>query len=173
MKKEIKLYNLLFPMWLLWAMPPFIIACGVGNLLIDAAVLLITEKCLKVKQSFKKNASSIFKAWGLGFVADFVGAGFLFAISSILYALGTSFEGLAYLNDNVRLSVDYDPFANVFALLLTILAIAISGVCIYFFNKKISLKKIDMTERQKRIVSLIMALVTSPYLFLIPGRLFF
>jgi len=58
-------------------------------------------------------------------------------------------------------------------LLLTILAIAISGVCIYFFNKKISLKKIDMTERQKRIVSLIMALVTSPYLFLIPGRLFF
>ncbi|MBQ4599403.1 MAG: hypothetical protein IJB19_05785 [Clostridia bacterium] len=173
MKKECKLYNLLFPMWLLWVFPPFIIVCGVGNLIIDAAVILIAAKCLKIDCFFKKNKTSILKAWGLGFAADFIGAGFLFAVSQALYFLGTSFESLAYLNDYVRWNVDYNPFANMYALLLTILAIAISGICIYLFNKKISFKKVDMTEHQKKVISLVMAIATSPYLFLIPGELFF
>ena len=173
MKKELKLNNLLFPMWLLWAFPPFIIVCGIGNLIIDAAVILIAAKCLKIENFFKKNKSSIFIAWGFGFAADFIGAAFLMLVSQVLYFLGVGFESLAYLSDNIRLSVDYDPFANIYAFLLTILAIAISGICIYLLNKKISLKKIDMTERQKKIISLIIAIATSPYLFLLPAKWFF
>ena len=60
-------------MWLLWVFPPFIIVCGVGNLIIDAAVILIAAKCLKIDCFFKKNKTSILKAWGLGFAADFIG----------------------------------------------------------------------------------------------------
>ena len=173
MKKELKLYNVLFPVWFLWVFPPFIIVCAIGNLIIDAAVILITAKCLKIDGFFKKNKCCIFKAWGLGFAADFIGTGFLMLVSRVLYFLGTSFESLAYLNDYVRWNVDYNPFANIYALIFTVLAIAISGVCIYWFNKKISLKNVDITEPQKRIISLSMAIVTSPYLFLIPGALFF
>jgi len=39
---------------------------------------------------------------------------------------------------------------------------------IYIFNKKYSFKKIDITEREKKILSLTMAIVTAPYLFLLP-----
>ena len=169
MKKDLRLYNVIFPIWILWALPPFIIVCGVGNLIVDAAVILITARFLKIKVT----ALCIFKAWGLGFAADFIGAGFLYAISSLLYFLGTDYKGLAYLNDSIRISVDYDPFANFYALLITIAAIAISGICIYFFNKKIGFKKTEITEGQKTVVSLTMAIVTSPYMFLIPGKLFF
>ena len=173
MEKELKLYNLLFPMWVLWIFPPFIIVCGVGNLIIDAAVILIAAKCLKIDRFFKKHKSCIFKAWGLGFAADFIGAGFLMLISELLYFLGTNFESLKYLNDYVRWNVDYNPFANIYALLITVLSIAIAGFYIYLFNKKISLKNVDIDERHKKIISLTMAIATSPYLFLIPGEWFF
>jgi len=160
-------------MWLIWIFPPFIIICGVGNLIIDAAVILIAAKCLKIDCSFKKHKSCIFKAWGLGFVADFIGVGFLMIVSHCLYSLGTSFESLRYLNDYVRWNVDYNPFANIYALLITVLSIAIAGFCIYLFNKRISFKNADIDEHHKKIISLTMAIVTSPYLFLIPGEWFF
>ncbi len=173
MKKEIKLYNLLFPMWLLWIFPPFIIVCGVGNLIIDAAVILLVTKCLRIDGFLKKYNSCIFKAWGLGFVADFIGVAFLMIISRCLYFFGTKFESLKYLNEYVRWNVDYNPFANIYALLITVLSIVIAGFCIYLFNKRISLKNVDIDEHHKKIISLTMAIVTSPYMFFIPGEWFF
>ena len=101
----------------------------------------------------------IFKVWGFGFLSDFIGAFFLFCMSSLV----------SNLNIPIKYNIDYNPFGNIYAFLITILGILISGVLIFIFNKKFSFKKVDMTERQKYVLSLAMAIVTAPYLFLLPA----
>jgi len=156
--KGIKLYNLIFPMYMLWVMPPIIFISAILNFIIDSAVVLVTEKILKIENIFLKYKKVILKVWGFGFLADFIGALFLFTISGLC-------EGL---DIPIKYNIDYNPFGNIYALIITILGILIAGVLIFIFNKKISFKNIDITEKQKFILSLVMAIVTAPYLFLLP-----
>lgn len=157
--KKINLYNLIFPVYLLWLIPPVIFIVGILNFIIDSVVVLITEKVLKMEDIFSKYKKVIFKVWGFGFLSDFIGAFFLFCMSSLV----------SNLNIPIKYNIDYNPFGNIYAFLITILGILISGVLIFIFNKKFSFKKVDMTERQKYVLSLAMAIVTSPYLFLLPA----
>ena len=157
--KKINLYNLIFPVYLLWLIPPVIFIVGILNFIIDSVVVVITEKVLKMEDIFSKYKKVIFKVWGFGFLSDFIGAFFLFCMSSLV----------SNLNIPIKYNIDYNPFGNIYAFLITILGILISGVLIFIFNKKFSFKKVDMTERQKYVLSLAMAIVTSPYLFLLPA----
>jgi len=156
--KEQKLYNIIFPVYMLWLMPPAFIVFGILNFIIDSVVILITKKVLKINNIFEKYKKTILKVWGFGFLADFIGAFFLFFASDLA----------GRLDIPIRYNIDYNPLGNVYALLITIIGILISGMFIYIFNKKYSFKKIDITEREKKILSLTMAIVTAPYLFLLP-----
>ena len=156
--KDIKLYNLIFPMYMLWVIPPIIFISAILNFTIDSVVILITKKVLKIENIFSKYKKVILKVWGFGFLADFIGALFLFGVSGL-------FDNL---NIPIKYNIDYNPFGNIYALIITLLGILISGVLIYIFNKKISFKNIDITERQKNILSVTLAIITSPYLFLLP-----
>jgi len=156
--KEIKLYNLIFPVYMLWLIPPVIFIVGILNFIIDSVVVLITEKILKLEDMFSKYKKVIFKVWIFGFLADFIGALFLFLISGL-------FENL---DIPIKYNIDYNPFGNIYALIITIVGILIAGILIFIFNKKIYFNKIDITEKQRFILSLVMAVVTAPYLFLLP-----
>lgn len=157
-KRIVKLYNIIFPMYMLWVMPPVIFISAILNFIIDSAVVLITEKVLKVKDIVSKYKKVILKVWGFGFLADFIGAFFLFLISAL-------FENL---DITIKFSIDYNPFGNIYAFIITILCLIISGVLIYIFNKKFCYNKVDLTDREKHILALTMAIVTTPYLFLLP-----
>lgn len=156
--KVVKLYNIIFPMYMLWVMPPVIFISAILNFIIDSAVVLITEKVLKMKNIISKYKKVILKVWGFGFLADFIGAFFLFSSSAL-------FENL---DITIKFSIDYNPFGNIYAFIITILGIIISGVLIYIFNKKFCYKKVDLTDREKHILALTMAILTAPYLFLLP-----
>jgi len=156
--KEIKLYNLIFPVYMLWLIPPVIFIVGILNFIIDSVVVLITEKILKLEDMFSKYKKVIFKVWIFGFLADFIGALFLFITSAL-------FDDL---NIPIKYNIDYNPFGNIYALIITVIGILIAGILIFIFNKKICFKKIDITEKQRFILSLVMAIVTTPYLFLLP-----
>ena len=47
MKQEVRLYNVIFPIWLIWLFPQLLLFVIPGNLLIDCAVLLLTLLALK------------------------------------------------------------------------------------------------------------------------------
>ena len=47
MKKEIKLYNVIFPIWMLILIPPLWLVVLPGNFLIDLLVLYISMRILK------------------------------------------------------------------------------------------------------------------------------
>ena len=156
--KSIKLYNIIFPVYMLWLVPPFIFISSILNFIIDSIVVLITEKCLKIEDLFSKYKKVILKVWGFGFLADFIGAFFLFAMSGLFESLDIP----------IKFNIDYNPFGNIYAFIITVIGILISGILIFIFNKKICFKKIDITEKQRFVLSLVMAILTAPYLFLLP-----
>jgi len=143
---------------MLWLIPPLFFIVAILNFIIDSIVVLITEKILKLEDMFSKYKKVIFKVWIFGFLADFIGALFLFITSAL-------FDDL---NIPIKYNIDYNPFGNIYALIITVIGILIAGILIFIFNKKICFKKIDITEKQRFILSLVMAIVTAPYLFLLP-----
>lgn len=74
MKHEMKLYNVLFPVWLLMFFPQILIPVLAGNFLIDSAVVLLVLRKLRGEWAWNEWKRSIFLVWGLGFVSDIAGA---------------------------------------------------------------------------------------------------
>lgn len=167
MKKQVKLYNVMFPIWLLWLFPLTMVFCGIGNFIIDFLVLTISMKALKISEPLKKAKSYILTAWIYGFLADIIGAIILFIVSNLFNESNSSFgkwweETFYYLH--------YDPYHNIYSALMLIFAFAVAAIFIYIFNIKFVLKKLDVDDAIRRKLALSMAIFTAPYLFLIPSK---
>lgn len=162
MKKN-ALYNVIFPVWFLVLVPQFWLIAIPGNFIIDSVVLLISLKIVSSLNMWKDYKSSILKIWIFGFIADMIGAGILLLLNMLP------------INDkwysDIISSISANPFKNVYALIIVIVCIVISGLLIYVFNKKISLKKVDLDDRKKKGVAIALAIFTAPYLFLYPTSL--
>ena len=139
--KEIRFYNILFPIWMLMLIPTAWIAVLPINFIVDSLVILITMKAIGVKYKGKMYRKSILKVWIFGFVADMIGAG---ALLGAMYA--DIFRG-----DEIY---------------LTLPAMLIAALFIFIFNYKISFKEYDKATRLKMAINL--AIFTAPYTFLIP-----
>ena len=72
-KNDVKLYNVIFPIWLLWLFPVTWIVVLPGNFIVDLLVVVLTMKWLKIKDIKGKTKSVILKVWVFGFLADFIG----------------------------------------------------------------------------------------------------
>ena len=145
MKKETKLYNVLFPVWMLLIFPMSWIVIIPGNFLIDSLVLVISMFALRMaekKTFYKKN---ILKVFIFGFLADLIAAGLMFLLH-ILFELG-------------------GPLAD--ELILTVPGLLIAAGLIFVFNYFISFRKAEKGIRLK--LALIFAIATAPYTFLIPS----
>ena len=141
---DVKLYNVLFPFWMLMLFPILWIIILPGNFIIDSLVLLILMKALgtEIKKGFYKK--HIIKIFCFGMLSDMIGAGYM-----LLMMLG--FE-LGRMGDE---------------LYLTGPALVISALLIFVFNYFITFKGSDLKTR--RIASLTFAIATAPYTFLVPS----
>ncbi len=141
-RKNNYLYNVMFPVWMLMLFPIAWLVVIPSNFIIDSLVFIISMYVLKMdnkKQLYKKN---ILKIFAFGFLADIIG--------SLLLLLA------AFLNISVMGDEWY----------LTIPALFISSGLIFVFNYFVTFKKLDIKNRLK--LSLIIAIITAPYTFLIP-----
>ena len=142
--KEVRLNNVLFPFWMLVLYPMTWFVVLPGNFIIDSLVLLVSMVLLGVadkKQYYKKY---ILKIFAFGMLSDIVGGIYMFLMLAV-------FE-VARMGDE---------------LFLTVPAIVISAVLIFVLNYFITFRKAEKSFRLK--MSLIFALVTAPYTFLIPN----
>ena len=73
MKKEVRLYNVLFPVWLLWLFPQIFLIVAPANLLVDCLVLTLALLGLKHKNKWAVVKELWWKFWLRGFAADFIG----------------------------------------------------------------------------------------------------
>lgn len=175
-KKDVKLYNLIFPLWmivylssLLGNKEGFIVLFIVliANFIIDSLVYLISLKKLNIENIKEKYKKGILKIWLFGFLSDILGVIPMFAVN-FLTEIPMSSEFRRWFIDNFVNAVTYNPFKSIFAFLWVLMCIGISMFCIYKFNYKISMKKIDIEKDKKKKIAMIIAIITAPYLFLIP-----
>ena len=141
--KKVKLYNVIFPVWMLFLVPAVWLIAIPANFLIDSLVLFLGMCMLKMtdkKVFYKKN---ILKFYMFGFLADFVGVAFLFLTVAVL---------------------DWSTMGD--DLYLTIPALMLSAVCIFFFNYVVTLRMYD--KKTRRFLAVFFAIATAPYTFLIP-----
>ena len=73
-KKDMRLYNAVFPIWLLWLFPVTWLVALPANFLIDLLVVVLTMVRLKIPDNKKTVKCTIWKVWIAGFIADFAGA---------------------------------------------------------------------------------------------------
>ncbi|HAX73878.1 MAG TPA: hypothetical protein DCY20_10185 [Firmicutes bacterium] len=171
MKKNIKMYNVIFPMWLLIFFPLTWIIVLPANFVIDLAILALTLRALKVQRLGKYIKSSILKVWIFGFASDIIGALFMFLMYVIDFDYQTELGKWWY--ENMSSAIAYQPFQSIFSFLWVTICVLIAGVCIYFFNYKISFKHLELTDAEKKFVALTLAILTAPYLFYLPTAWFF
>ena len=167
MKDETRLYNVIFPVWILmfWPVPPVILVTIFGNLAIDCLVVLLALAVLKhpVKGTVLKRCW--WKVWGMGFASDVIGA--LWLVSGLFGAWALAPDGSGWLND-FAMAMTVNAFRHPLALVWTAAGVAIAGVCIYFFNRRVFRRVPELDCRQSHILALTLAIVTAPWLFFIP-----
>lgn len=154
-KKTVTLYNIIFPIWAILALPPIILITLPVNYLIDYLVTRISLK-KQGNQEYKKIAKKFtWKIWLVGFLSDFIGVLGMFLCE--------------IFNGRVAYYVEYNCFRNIWAFLYVMICISVSGVLIYFLNLKLSLRKTDLLSlEEKKKLALHLAIFTAPYTFLIP-----
>lgn len=143
-KKDIKLYNVLFPFWMLLLFPPIWLIVLPGNFVIDSLVLIISMFLLKISDKKHYYKRHILKIYGFGMLSDIVGSAYMLLLM-LVFQVGRMGD---------------EPY-------LTIPALIISAVLIFMLNYFVTFKNTDKALRLK--LSVIFAIVTAPYTFLIPS----
>ncbi len=179
MRKNLRLYNMILPMYLLMTFHPLLLLLSMaGNLIIDGLLLfvisLIVEKAMK-NENVDFGMHTLFIVWGLGFFGDFIGAVWLFIGGQIgnhyiYYTPGLDRTSLKYqimngMNDVTHRVGTYTPFSIGF-IVSGIIVAAIVIFCADFF---IAFRKTGMTRPQRFFAALAFAVLTAPYTFLIPA----
>lgn len=169
---NIKLYNVIFPIWLLWLFPMTWFIVLPLNFIIDTTVVLITIKVLRLSNNgiYKK---IILKVWVFGFLSDFIGTFFMFVPNLIDSSLDYNSPMGKWWYENLTNAVSYNPYESIFSFLWITVAVIITSFFIYVFNYKISLKNIEIEDSSKKKLALSIAIFTAPYLFFIPTKWFY
>lgn len=162
MRKTVRLYNIILPVWLLWIFPQVWLVVLPGNLAVDTLVLFLTLAVLRCPNRGAAMKRLWWRVWGLGFLADAAGVAFL-ALGMFLATWGGSAPWAEAL-----LHVAYDPFGHPLALAWALTAVGLSGLCIYALNRQIMDRSGLLTEREAHRTALVLAIVTAPWTFLIP-----
>ncbi len=166
--QQIKLYNIIFPIWLMIFFPPVILITLIGNWIIDSAVLIGCYFLFKPNKEmnwllfYKQN---IVKVWLFGLLSDLIGAVILFACVGLQDFLGISNE--------VINGISFDPFSSFLALTLILVSMLISGLLILLFNFNFTFRDSIKDELTRWKTAAFIAIITLPWTFLLPTKLFF
>lgn len=170
MKRDVRLYNIIFPLWLLLLFPVSWLAVLPANFLVDSLVLLAAAWLLKVPEKGLLYKRSILKVWGLGFAADLLGSGALLGVFLLASDLGAT---VSRSGDDSFLDGFFEGlmsawYKNPLSAVLVPGAVVLAGWLIYVFNKNVTFKKQPLEEPVKKRLALALAVFTAPYALLIP-----
>lgn len=182
-KRSVVMYNMIFPIWfmlspLFW--PPLAFMVGpfvlmivfvvvFGNLGVDWLVVRLAMHWQKIENAKEKAAAVLWRVCLCGFAADTIAG---FALMWIAALVSGSHSDWFY--QNVESPAFYgNLFESVWAVLYMSAGILIAAVAIYCFNRFYCLKRANLTLRQTRLTALTLAVLTAPWLFLLPTSLLY
>ena len=165
-----KLYNILLPIWMLIFLPTWLWLFLIpANYLIDRIVLRWSLGAMPEKGAFcRKNTWKICLA---GFLSDLGGVCILLGVY-FCDAMMSDSSPAKDLLEKIGSGIAFDPFSNIGAFLVTALSVAAAGALIYFIDRKILIKA-GLSAEQARSSALKLAVITAPYLSLLPSRLLY
>ncbi len=144
MKKEVKLYNVLFPLWMLLMFPVTWLFVLPGNFVIDSLVLFLGMYFIKISDKKDLYKKSIVKIFAIGIFSDIIGSAYMLLM--VILELCTMADEWY----------------------VTVPGVVISAVLIFALNYLITFKNLD--KKKRVILSLLFAVITAPYTFLVPSR---
>ena len=144
MKKDIKLYNVLFPLWMLLMFPVTWLIVLPGNFVIDSLVLFLGMYFIKISDKKELYKKSIVKIFAIGIFSDIIGSAYMLLM--VILELCTMADEWY----------------------VTVPGVVISAVLIFALNYFITFKNLD--KKKRIILSLLFAVITAPYTFLVPSR---
>ena len=151
MKRDIKLYNVMFPIWMFYLLPTVLwLMILPVNFAVDTLVVLLVLSRLRIQNRREIWKKSILRVWLFGFLADFIGA----AVTMGLMLVCDKYF-------SVSMAIPYGQ-------LLVLPGIALAGVFIYLLNRHFPFGKCGLEAETIRKLSLALALFTAPYTMLWP-----
>lgn len=157
---SVKLCNVLFPIWILIFFPQVLAIVIPGNLIVDAAVLLITLAAMRHRAKGAVLRRCWWKVWLLGFAADLIGAAWM--------VLGWFVTSWVPSLDSSLGKILYNPFGHPAAFLWTAAGVAIAGWFIFLLDRRVFRSVPELTSRQSTRLALTFAIATAPWLFFLP-----
>lgn len=145
LNKEVRFYNVIFPVWMLLMIPVLWAVVIVGNFIVDSIVLLVALAVMKIAEKKQMYKKLIFKIYAFGLLSDVIGAVYMLAMMVVF-----------------RIGNDGDEWY------LTVPGLLIAAALIFVFNYFVSFRKLERPLRFK--LALTFAVVTAPYTFLIPNE---
>ena len=76
-KNDTKLYNVLFPFWMLLLFPQVWLIVLPGNFIIDSLVLIMSMLVLKISEKKQFYKRHILKIYGFGMLSDIIGSAYM------------------------------------------------------------------------------------------------
>lgn len=155
-KNEIRLYNVLFPIWFYLLFPQVWLIILSVNFLVDSLVVYFSAKRQELENPLKLWKNHILPVWGIGFLCDILGA--ILVVLTYLGCVALDLEGIRLLN----------PVLFPGTTLISIPGVILAGVLIYFLNKHLTFRESNMDPKAIHRLCLHLALWTAPYTMLIP-----
>lgn len=177
-KRSVVMYNLIFPVFImfspitmimvpfmepLWGLAWLLFVLG-GNLAVDWLVTALALRWQKVSNVKQKSLAVLLRVWLAGFAADFL---------SSLMLLAAMLIDNDWIYHNIHNYFYTNVFEGPIALAYTLAAILLGGALIYRFNINWGLAELDLTDSQRKRAALTLAVLTAPWLFLLPTKLFY
>ena len=175
-KRSVRLYNVILPLWLLILFPQVWLVVIPGNFLVDSLVVYFGLRLLKAEDPKALYKRSIWKVYGRGFAADFVGVAVLLGVAALCMLddafLWSDAIGLGAQMDEFSRWLTLNAFRHPAALLVTLAAVALAGWLIHRWDRRVFLD-IGLPGEQAHRLALWLAVITAPWLFLVPATLFY
>ena len=153
-KNDIRLYNVLFPIWFYLLFPQVWLLILSVNFLVDSLVMYCSARQQGLENTRVLWKERILPVWGIGLLSDLIGAVLIFVIYMIVAAIPWFAE---FAN----------PIRFPGTALISIPGVILSGIMIYFLNKNLTFRESDLTSNQIHKLCLHLALWTAPYTMLI------
>ena len=174
MKKDVKLYNMILPTFMLMAVHPLMwLLSIVGNFVIDSVVLLIVSLVILKKFDFKMYKSNILLVYIAGFVADFIGALYLFLV---YVSCSDHHEEISNvwqsIQEGIHYAVDLQSFESIWGVIYMVSGVFVAQILIFIFDYFVFKVKGGMNKKQSIISSLMFAILTAPYTYFLPSESF-
>lgn len=170
MKREHRLYNVMFPIWMLIFFPQVWLVVIPANFIIDSLVLLVMFRLMVPGESLGRLwRRSILRVVLIGFFSDFIGA-----VPLVVIVFGGTWLGnnlpapAADALGMVMAQVMGNPFASGWAFLIISVFVLLAGFCIYKLNCWFSLCRLNLSRKQEKRIALVLAVVTAPWLYYLP-----